>query len=79
MGVPGLGFRKFRGTQSTPRSRITSASSTRCSGVSPMPRMPPVHSSSPTDLAARMVSTCSWKVWVVQTWSKNDGADSTLW
>ena len=50
MGVPGRGFRKFTGTQSTSRSRSTSASSTRCSGDSPMPRMPPVQSLSPMSL-----------------------------
>ena len=44
MGVPGRGLRKFIGTQWVPTSRSVSASSTRCSGVSPMPRMPPVQS-----------------------------------
>ena len=58
IGVPGRGFRKFSGTQPIPRPRSSSASSTRCSGVSPMPRMPPEQSAKPSRFAVRIVSSC---------------------
>ena len=59
MGVPGRGLRKLTGTQWMPSSRMVSANSTRCSGVWPMPRMPPEQTWKPRSRAARMVSSCS--------------------
>ena len=64
--VPGSGLRKLIGTMSGSMKRICSANSTRWSLVSPMPTMPPEHSSMPTSPTSRQVSWRSSQVWVLQ-------------
>ncbi len=54
-----MGFRKLRGTESTPSSLRVRASSTRSFGPSPMPKMPPEHTVKPISLAPRMEATSS--------------------
>ncbi|SLI36438.1 Uncharacterised protein [Mycobacteroides abscessus subsp. abscessus] len=78
-GVPGRGLRKFSGTSSGSSSASCAANSARCSRVSPMPRMPPQHTSMPASRTMRSVSQRSSQVWVVTTLGKCDLAVSRLW
>ena len=78
-GVPGRGFRKFIGTSCGASSASWSASSTRCSRLSPMPRMPPLHSSMPVWRTSMQVSQRSCQVCEVQISGKKLRAASRLW
>ena len=53
------GARKLIGTSHGSSSASSNAKSMRCSSVSPMPRMPPQHSSMPASMASRAVATRS--------------------
>ena len=67
------------GTSSGCSSCRSAANSARCSRLSPMPRMPPEHTSIPASLIIRRVSRRDSQVWVVTTLGKNDLAVSRLW
>ena len=67
IGVPGRGLRKLRGTSVGPTSRRSASSSSRCSSLSPIPRMAPQHSSIPASSTSRQVSRRSSHEWVVTT------------
>ena len=58
-GVPGTGFRKLTGMESTSSSRSVKASSTRSSGDSPSPKIPPQQTHAPAAFAARTAATSS--------------------
>ena len=55
-GVPGRGSRKFIGTSVGFNSARSDANSARCSRDSPMPKMPPEHTSMPAAATMRSVS-----------------------
>ena len=55
-GVPLMGLSRLTGTERTPSSRSSIARSTRSSIVSPMPMIPPLHTSSPARRAFRMTA-----------------------
>ena len=55
-GVPGIGCNRFIGIDCTSNSLSVKANSIRCSIVSPMPMIPPLHTSIPTLRAACNVS-----------------------
>lgn len=78
-GVPGRGARKFSGTSSGSSSASWAANSARCSTLSPMPTMPPQHTSIPASLTIRSVSQRSSHEWVVTTFGKCERAVSRLW
>jgi len=59
MGVPGCGFKKLSGTDSTFNCRKVSANSMRWSTLSPMPRIPPQQTFSPTSRASLTTLTSS--------------------
>ena len=61
-----FGFSTFIGIDFTPNSRTVSAKSMRSSIVSPMPMIPPEHTSIPSSSAWRIVSIFSSIVWDVQ-------------
>ena len=58
-GVPGMGRRMFSGMEPIPSAARSNAMSIRSSQVSPIPRIPPEHTSSPAAWARRMLSTLS--------------------
>ena len=78
-GVPGRGLRKFSGTSCGSSSASWTASSARCSSVSPMPTSPPQHSSMPDARTISQVSHRSSHEWVVTTAGKYERAASRLW
>ena len=77
-GVPGIGCRTLTGIESGAISFSANANSTSSPGVSPMPRMPPQQTSSPSRFAAFSVATFSATVCVVQSRANRDGAVSRL-
>ena len=77
-GVPLMGCNRFNGMDCTSSSRKVSASSTRWAGVSPMPMMPPLHTSIPARRAAWSVSIFCACVCVEHKVGKNEGAVSRL-
>ena len=73
-----MGHRMLTGMDAGETERSVRASSTRWRMLSPMPIMPPLHTSKPSSRAMRMVASLLSTVCVVHSVGKNDGAVSRL-
>ena len=61
-GVPGIGVSIFRGTLSMPSSFRVKAHSTRCSRVSPRPKIPPLQTRRPA-ACAFLINNCPFQTY----------------